>query len=135
MKPLSRLGISAEEKEMLATRLYPAANEIFLRQAAKRQKIDNDMLEELDYSNHPEWKMAKMLRDRESKAYYLKKSIEDGTRDISKFNVKYKTFEEAQEKDKYHNHVEMIGGQDIDEFNKEIDGAKKSYIGPDVAII
>jgi len=122
MKPLSRLGISREEKEMLASRLYPAANEIFLRRACGRQNIDYDLLEELDYSDHPEWKMKKMMEGRQLKANLLKQKIKDGF-DISKHTCKYATFDEAKkaEPDK---HIVMKGTEDIEKLNKKIDDVK-----------
>jgi len=126
MIPLSRLGISKEERTMLAERLYPGANRIFLKRLAKNQGFNPEVMELLDYSEHPVWKMKKMMRDRQTKANFLKKSIENGTRNIDHLNVKYKTWEEAT-KNEPGKHVEMRGRQSIEELNKEIERLKLNH--------
>jgi len=123
MIPLSRLGISREEKDMLAQRLYPDANRIFLKKLAQGQGYDPATMELLDYSDHPEWKMKKLFRDRDARAERLKKRIENGEIDISKYDVKYKTFDEAVANEPG-KHVEMKKGQSIEELEIEIEKVK-----------
>jgi len=140
MIPLSRLGIGNAEKELLANRLFPEANAIFIKNLAEKSGIDLSHLEQLDYSVHPSYLMEKLKIDRERKAEILKDRIANGLVDISKHEVKYKSFEEAQEKDKKGTHIEMIGGQDLKELEKEIEALELETNNvpensPDVVII
>ena len=84
---------------MLQNRLYPQVNKVFLEQLAQRQGYKFEQIEELDYRENDLYKMHKMLARRQQKALYLK------DKDTSKWDVKYKTIEEAQAKDKEGNHV------------------------------
>lgn len=115
MIPLSKIGIGKEEREMLSKRLFPQVNEIFLANLAKQNGINPKLLEELDYSNHPQYIMEKMMKSREQKALMVKNF------NTSKHDYKYKTIEEAQEKDKTSTHVLIEqAGKPIDELNDEI---------------
>jgi hypothetical protein len=95
---------------------------------AVKQGYDPEHIEHLDYSDHPVWKMEKMMRDRQTKADYLKKRIEDGTFDISKHEYKYKTIEEAQELDKESKHIQLNEGQSVEKLNAEIEDIKLKNI-------
>ena len=99
MIPFSKLGITKEDLDLLQNRLYPGVNEIFLKRLAKDSKIDYNKLPELDYVEHPLYKREKMIAIREQKAKMLK------GKDTSKFDVKYKTIEEAKELDTEGNHI------------------------------
>jgi len=99
MIPYSKLGINKEDLDLLQNRLYPGVNEVFLQRLAEERKIDYKKLPELDYEEHPLYKRDRMIAIREQKRQYLK------GKDTSKFDVKFKTIEEAQELDPVGKHV------------------------------
>ena len=49
MFKLSQFGFSKEEVDMLSNRLYPQVNEEFFKQIAKKNNIQRDSIEQLDY--------------------------------------------------------------------------------------
>jgi len=132
MIPLSKLGIGIDDKELLSNRLFPEVNKIFLANLAKSNNVDINHVENLDYSNHPVYKRDRWMANRLRRAEYLKDRIDKGQFDITPYEEKYKTFEEAiaAEPDK---HVIMEERSDRDP--PPADAIPKVKKSPDVVIV
>jgi len=99
--PLSRVGITKEDLELLSNRLFPAANEIFLKNLARDRGVKFEDLQMLDYSSHPVFIRDMMMNKRHIKSDYLKNI------DTSKWDYPYKNIEEAQALDKDSKHIQI----------------------------
>ena len=124
MIPFHVLDLDKNDVKMLQERLYPEANELFLQTLAERQGLNPKHLMRLDYTEHPVYKRDRMIATRIRKAQYLK------GQDTSKHNVKYKTIEEAKEKDKEGGHILLSEPTPLEELEAQfpIEGMEKMSI-------
>jgi hypothetical protein len=127
MIPLSHIGLSREDQKMLSERLFPEVNKIFLERLAKENGQDPKLIQPLDYSNHPLWKMEKMIKDRERQKEMLEYKIKNGLIDIDEYEYPYKTIEEAQETDEKVEHIQLKEPKPIEELNEEIEKIKLEH--------
>jgi hypothetical protein len=103
MYRLSQFGMSKEERQMLQERLYPQVNEFFMKGIAKKNNLDVQHIETLDYTNNDLFKQQKLLEQRQLKAKFIK----DKNIDTSEWDYKWKSIEEAQELDKESQHIDI----------------------------
>jgi len=116
--PLSMIGISKEDKDMLSNRLFPEANKILIEQLAKEYGYDIKNIEKIDYSNHPIYQMNKMIALRNQKKEYLK------DKDTSEFDYPFKSFDEACKKEPGKHFILDGKKETVEELNKRIEKLK-----------